>query len=157
MFISFGWGFPHLISVRSAWARRSCLLFPLSPADSSSDDDSIYEEDRQRHHGGSRRSGSESSSTSQDNVTRPAIYANVNIPGNSARSALADLMKTSSPHCKYSGKKKYWIKHNKQNHFDGSAQGCDIFSMLPMELSQSYTKPFILNHHDTFLNVWNQN
>ena len=155
MFISFGWGFPHLTSVRSAWARRSCLLFPLSPADSSSDDDSIYEEDRQRHHGGSRRSGSESSSTSQDNVTRPAIYANVNIPGNSARSALADLMKTSSPHCKYSGKKNPELSITSRIIL--MAQRKAVFSMLPMELSQSYTKPFILNHHDTFLNVWNQN
>lgn len=78
-------------------------------ADSSSDDDSIFEEDSVRgRHGRSHGNSSDSSPASQDANRRmgalqpsSAIYANINIPGNSARSALADLMKGTSPQCEY--------------------------------------------------------
>lgn len=75
----------------------------LVSIDSSSDDDSIFEDARGRH--SSHRSSDSSPSIGggdQSSRVPPggAIYANIHIPGNSARSALADLMKTASPQCK---------------------------------------------------------
>ena len=83
------------------------LLQTRFPPDSSSDDDSVFGDDqsrrqnRHRHGTPDSRSGNTppSASSRQHNV-----YANVDIPGQSARTALADVMnqsRESRPSCKF--------------------------------------------------------
>ena len=94
------------------------INFPASllhQTDSSSDDDSIFDErDEQRSSNRSSRAQMPHSSDSSPgsssgggggrtgrepppSVGGNAIYANINIPGNTARSALADVMKQHTP------------------------------------------------------------
>ena len=79
-------------------------------AESSSDDDSIYGEENSRnfHRGGRSRDSGASSSSSFSDVNasprhserpRSAAYVKYQIPGNTSRQALADVMQ-SARHCK---------------------------------------------------------